>query len=77
MNIKDGMLSGTVEISAMGMMLSNYFQGISSKTTRTLLMDVNTCHYVDGECVDGGKLDQKIKINIWNVQNQHVKIERS
>ena len=26
--IQDGMLSGTVEISAMGMMLSNYFQGI-------------------------------------------------
>jgi len=38
---KDGMLAGTMEISAMGVMLSNFYNGVDSRTSRTLLQQVN------------------------------------
>lgn len=38
---RDGMLAGTMEISAMGVMLSNFYNGVDSRTSRKLLQDVN------------------------------------
>ena len=35
------MLAGTMEISAMGVMLSNFYQGVDTKTSRKYLQDVN------------------------------------
>jgi len=38
---KDGKLSGTVEVSAMGSMLAQFYKKVDPRTTRTLLQGVN------------------------------------
>ena len=37
-----------MEISAMGMMLSNFYQGVSSRTSRSFLQEVNVASSVPG-----------------------------
>ena len=39
--LKDGKLSGTVEVSAMGSMLAQFYKKVDPRTTRKLLQSVN------------------------------------